>query len=327
MNTQFAVSLYGLAPGTNGQGANSTDKERDDLEAAARQFEALFIRDMLKSMRSAGMGEALGESEQTKLFREMHDKQLATSLAESGSIGIAELVVQQLRGPDRSEPGNLYSPPGGTGNSQGFPLSRPSTSLTLDARPGPPIVSPPAIPAAKADALETRRINDVGEPARFENPTQFIQALWSHAKEAGAELGLSPDVLLAQAALETGWGRHFPRDQQGQHSNNLFGIKAGRSWDGPRVVVRTLEFDEGVAQPTHATFRAYGDFRESFQDYVELLRGSARYAGALERVSDPPRFLESLQLAGYATDPKYASKIEGILGGETMRGALEMLKF
>jgi len=327
LNTNFAASLYALSPSSAAPEAKSVGHGADELEVAAQQFEALFLQDMLKSMRSASLGGALGDSDQTKLFRELHDKQLASSLGASGSIGIADLIVRQLRGLDRSAPGDLYAPqPAVAGPQLHDPIrsKAPASDASSAEEAG---ASPVTSRATNAQALDPRRVNNAEERVRFESPTEFIRVLWSDATEAGNALGLPPDVLIAQAALETGWGRHFPRDSNGQSSRNLFGIKAGRSWDGPKAVVTTLEFDAGVAQPTQAAFRAYGDFGESFRDYVDLLRGNSRYADALQRVADTPRFLDSLQHAGYATDPEYASKIKSILAGETMSDALHGLKF
>jgi flagellar protein FlgJ len=120
---------------------------------------------------------------------------------------------------------------------------------------------------------------------------------------------VDPDLLLSQAALETGWGRSIMRHPDGQSTHNLFGIKADPSWEGDRVVQSTLEYIGGRLVRTRAAFRAYGSFAESFEDYASFLKGQPRYARALEHAGDPGAFMRGLQEAGYATDPSYAEKV------------------
>jgi flagellar protein FlgJ len=144
------------------------------------------------------------------------------------------------------------------------------------------------------------------------SPEQFVKELWPCAEEAGKELGVDPRHLLAQAALETGWGKSLPCDANGKTSFNLFGIKAGDSWSGDSVSVRTLEFEGGVPMPKVAKFRSYDSAADSFRDYVALLRDNPRYAEALNTGSDTDAFANALQRGGYATDPAYAQKISAI---------------
>jgi flagellar protein FlgJ len=132
-------------------------------------------------------------------------------------------------------------------------------------------------------------------------------------------MGLSPEALLAQAALETGWGRHVMSRNGGGSSHNLFGIKADSSWDGDRVRQTTLEFKDGVALKTKAAFRAYDSYGQSLSDYVRFIQSNPRYSRALEAVGDERRYFRELQRAGYATDPNYAEKIEQILDSDAMQ--------
>jgi flagellar protein FlgJ len=138
-------------------------------------------------------------------------------------------------------------------------------------------------------------------------------------------LGIAPEVLLAQAALETGWGRFVAADQRGS-SNNLFNIKAGAGWSGPTVAVQTLEYRNGVAEREQATFRAYASPADSFDDYVKLIAGSPRYQSAREAAADPQAYLRGLQRSGYATDPAYADKVLDILGREDAPWVADGLK-
>ncbi len=309
---------FGALKSLKSEGAK---KRPDALEEAARQFETLFLQSMLKSMRQAGLGEGLAESKQSNLYRDLYDKQLALSLGQSGSLGIADLVVRQLRGDAPSTPGDLYALPSPVrGRAEASAPARSTLEATLERARG---LGDSRSQVAAAASTGT----SPHQSTKFDEPIDFVRSLWRHARQAGDALGVRPEVVLAQAALETGWGRHMPVDRSGRHSHNLFGIKAGRTWDGARAIVRTLEFEDGTPRPVNAAFRAYPSFRESFDDYVHLLRSNPRYAGALESASEPSRFLQSLQQAGYATDPSYARKIERILDGDTMRDALLALKY
>jgi flagellar protein FlgJ len=133
-------------------------------------------------------------------------------------------------------------------------------------------------------------------------------------------------VLVAQAALETGWGRGIPRHSDGRSSHNLFGIKADAKWQGERLTLPTLEYIEDVAVRTPASFRSYPSYGESFADYVDFLRSNPRYARALQLVDNSEGFARALRDAGYATDPSYARKIIDILNGEVLTQAVVDLK-
>ena len=255
------------------------------LREVAGQFEALFLEQVLKSMRSASIGEGLFDSQQSEMFEEMYDKQLAKDLSSSGGgIGLADMLVRQLGG----EAGAVHSP---------------DRTLAVRRAIQPPAESAPSLPpvAAREDGW------------RPESPEAFIQDLWPRAQGAAAELGVAPEVLVAQAALETGWGRSVSRGADGASSHNLFNIKADHRWDGDRVTISTLEYRDGVAVRERADFRAYGSFEESFDDYVAFLRSNPRYTEALASAHDPQAYVQGLQEAGYATDPNYAKKIGSIL--------------
>jgi flagellar protein FlgJ len=158
------------------------------------------------------------------------------------------------------------------------------------------------------------RAANAGNDASWQasTPEEFVDKLWPCAEAAGKELGIDPRHLLAQAALETGWGKSLPCDATGATSFNFFGIKAGQSWQGDSVSVRTLEFEGGVPVPRQAKFRSYESAEQGFRDYVEVLRNNPRYADALNTGHDAKAFATALQRAGYATDPAYAQKIQSI---------------
>jgi flagellar protein FlgJ len=145
------------------------------------------------------------------------------------------------------------------------------------------------------------------------SPDDFVQQLWPMAEKAGSSLGVDPKVILAQAALETGWGRSVIRDTNGDSSFNLFNIKSGSDWHGDAIVKNSLEFSDGVGKQERSAFRRYGSYQESFNDYVQFLQSKSRYEKALKQGDSNENYVRELQQAGYATDPDYAAKIELIM--------------
>ena len=264
------------------------------LEQTARQFEAIFFKMMLKSMRDAVPESGLLNDDKSKFYQNMYDDQLTLSLSKNPGIGLADMIVKQLGGEVSA---NSVS----------------ETGKTLSDYRMVPV--PDAVQSASviaSDPVASSAIHAVPERA-IESPEDFVRVLWPHAEEAARELGVDPKVLLAQSALETGWGQHLIRDSNGQNSHNLFGIKAHRDWDGSYVTVPTLEYHEQQAVRRHEPFRAYSSFAESFQDYVNFLKSNPRYEGALNAADSADDYIQGLQDAGYATDPKYADKIRSIL--------------
>jgi flagellar protein FlgJ len=281
-------------------------RAREDKDAAldqvSRQFESLFLQMMLKSMRDASFGGGLMDSKQSDFYREMYDKQIAMDIAEQPGIGLADVIKRQLGGG----------------------VAAPAKGMELQDYVGTPIAARPP------QSVETRHMDgpstaSVGEAsfALDGSPVTFLGRLWPMAQRAAARLDLPPEALLAQAALETGWGRHVMRHASGESSHNLFGIKADSHWDGDRVQVSTLEYRDGVALKTRARFRAYGSYEESFSDYVDFVQRNPRYREALSNTRNPAAYFQSLQAAGYATDPNYAEKIKRILDSEPMQRAAQ----
>ncbi len=258
----------------------------ETLHEVARQFEALFIQMMLKNMRAASLGDELFDSDQSEHYRDMFDSQLSLHLGQQGSFGLADLLVRQLGGD---------AGPAGTGKPVQTDMSPAQPEPLLEPRPDP-------------------------LRAAIGSPEEFVRILRPHAVEAAGQLGVEPEVLLAQAALETGWGRKMITRPDGSHSHNLFGIKADLRWPGERVTATTLEFEDGIAVRRQESFRAYDTFAASFSDYVEFLQSSPRYEAALSHGGDRRRFVEGLQQAGYATDPGYAAKINSIVSDELLLG-------
>lgn len=269
-----------------------TDARRDagaTLDEVARQFESMFMQMMMASMREAGFGDPLTGSREVEFYQGMLDDQLSLELSRNGSLGIADLLKRQLAPLVNGTAGEV-----GEGTEDEFSLPVRATvsrvTATVTAAPAP-------VPQRGAEFADRRA---------------FIDQLRPVAEEAARRLGVPAGLLLAQAALETGWGRAVPRHADGSSSHNLFGIKADGRWDGPRVSLPTVEFRDGVARREKATFRAYDSFAASFHDYVDFLQSGPRYGQALERAPDGAAFMRGLHEAGYATDPDYADKVLGI---------------
>ncbi len=277
------------------------------LEEVARQFEALFLQMILKGARDSGFGDPLFDDGQMDFYRDLHDQQLSVELARGGGMGIARILVEQL-GEARNPRGN-----GRPDAVAAFPVPE---RLALRG----------VLPAPEPAVREPKAVRIPGESATFGSPREFVQRLLPEAGRAAAELGVSPRILLAQAALETGWGRRVIRRGAQGSSYNLFNIKADGRWSGERVSVGTLEYIDGRMVRQQASFRAYGSFAESFADYVDFLRGNPRYGEALRQVGDDRAFVVALQRAGYATDPDYAEKIMRIASGPVLTEAVKLTR-
>jgi flagellar protein FlgJ len=284
--------------------AGAGKNDQATLRKVAGQFEALFIQMMLKSMRDANLGEGLMDSEHVKTYQSMFDQQIALDLSKGGSLGLADMMVRQLsRGgelPDNSA-------------AVAAPLSMPGALQT------PVQAKQPSLAVTHPDSGRDAKSADDWRPA---TPAGFVKELWPHAQRAADELGTTPEVLLAQAALETGWGQHIIRGQDGRNSFNLFGIKADAQWQGARAVTETVEFRDGLMRRERAPFRAYDSLAESFSDYVDFLKTNPRYQEALNQAADAPAFARALSQAGYATDPDYHGKIERILDSSRLHEAV-----
>ncbi|MCP5158873.1 MAG: flagellar assembly peptidoglycan hydrolase FlgJ [Gammaproteobacteria bacterium] len=313
--------VYTNLQGLSGLRRKAQQNSPEALHKAAQQFEAVFIQMMLKSMRDASPGDGgLLDSDQTRFYREMFDQQLALSMAQQSKLGLGDAIVRQLGGEQTGSPAPPTSP-----TTIGDPLAvlRQVQHIRSNVRM-PSSLPKPAPFTALAKTPSSYSVDDA--PFEPSSPVAFVRRMWPHAQDAARQLGVVPEVLIAQAAHETGWGKSVPRFADGRTSHNLFGIKAHRGWQGARVVNSTLEFVDGVAVRQRDGFRAYRSYSESFNDYVNFLQVNPRYQEALTLVGDGAAYLNALQQAGYATDPKYARKILGLMNGPSFDEALETLK-
>lgn len=287
------------------------------ISEVAGQFESLFVQMMLKSMRDATVDGGLFDSSQLNTYQQMFDQQISLELSQQGGVGLAEILVAQLGGGVGAEP--VIDE---VGNVQPLvSLERPPLRVQREV----PGLIPPAAerqPVTRA----TSATSATGKNGLASSPEEFVQAVWDDAVAAADELGLDPAVLVAQSALETGWGKKVIQAADGSSSFNLFGIKVGNGWRGDSSTVNTMEFRDGLAALEKAAFRVYDSLSTAFKDYVSFLKNNPRYQGALEKVSDSKAFLTELQQAGYATDPKYAEKILGILERGNYSNLVNQLK-
>ena len=284
------------------------------IKEAARQFEALFLQLVLKSMREASPKSDLFDSEQTRLYESLLDQQMAQVMAHKRGVGLAAVIERQMTRGGAVAPAAADGANAATVGIADAARAQSAVSPPLyfhappATAPAPAPAAPPAVPAAAE--------GDNGVPAHVR---AFVSRVLPDANAAAEETGIPAPFLIAHAALESGWGRFEARRADGSPSHNLFGIKAGAGWTGERVAANTVEYVQGLAQQRRETFRAYGSYAESFADYARLLADNPRYAGVLG-ATDASAFAGGLQRAGYATDPAYASKLRRVI--ETASQAL-----
>lgn len=301
------------------------------LKKTAEQFEALFLQMMLKSMRQSSSGEGMFESDQTRFYQQMFDQQIAIDMAKKRQLGIADLLVNQLGRDDNQDvkPLNLSKIDVERLRASKFTMEKSavaplSTSVSKPVSPKTEDTPPPTPQLPIRSSISLGAIERI-VTSKFDSPGDFIGKLTPLAEKYGAELGVDPKILLAQAALETGWGKKISRGSNGESSHNLFNIKADKRWLGEEVVVSTLEYERNLPVQQLASFRAYQNFEDSFKDYVGFLKSNPRYQKALEKAGDGTAFIRSLHEAGYATDPKYSTKITTIMRSDLFNGISQQM--
>lgn len=310
-----AASLYDLAPKAQGTGAvldnHSLDSLRQKafgehkeqaLREAAQQFEAIFLNMVMSSMRKANDVFAKDNplnSRYTSMYRDMYDQQLTSELSNKGALGLADLMVQQLspskgkeqfqrNGGDLGEK-RVHTPNNTVSDQGGLPVGLYYGETRVNqAKIGDDVVS-------------------------FTSPESFVRAIRPSVEKFADPVGIDPNVLIAQAALETGWGQRVIPGQSGGSSNNLFNIKADNRWQGKQSQVSTVEFDGNVAKREKAAFRSYDTLEHSVKDYLSFIQGNPRYQQAMKNAGNANQFAVELQNAGYATDPSYAKKVAQIV--------------
>ncbi|NWG39371.1 MAG: flagellar assembly peptidoglycan hydrolase FlgJ [Hydrogenophilaceae bacterium] len=286
--SRFALDVQAVGSLKSGAGQNSPES----LKKVAQQFEALLMNMMLKSMREATPQDDVFGSDQTRLYTSMLDQQLSQTLSSRG-IGLADAMVRQLSGH--------------LGNAAQTGVA----SLMQDAGIERTNISVPGLSGDASSAVSTAE--GVKNDKAFAGPREFVQAMMPHAQRASETTGIPASFMIAQAALETGWGKRDIRGADGQPSYNLFGIKAGANWSGKTVDITTTEYVNGHPVKMVDRFRAYDSHADSFADYARLLQSNPRYQQVLNDAQDAAGFAGGLQRAGYATDPAYAQKLLALI--------------
>ena len=298
-----SADIYTDFSGLTALKKSARSNDPDALRQVAKQYESLFARMMIKSMRDAVGKDPMFGSDQEQSYQEMYDDQLSIELTKGKGLGLADMLVKQMQKLASAGKTGTTNQAAAVAGQSGAAQSVGGTNaagLRMFKETGPSAHGITAPAASSSASAETQ--------------ANFISDLWPAAREAGQQLGVDPRNLIAQAALETNWGTRVPHDAGGRSSHNLFGMKTGSQWTGASVAAGTQEYENGAAVSTTAQFRAYSRHAQSFQDYVSLLRNSPRYAAALNTGSNVHAFATALQRGGYATDPDYASKVSSIAG-------------
>lgn len=255
------------------RGRAATDPKAAVREVA-KQFEALFMQELMKSMRAATLPSGMLDSAGGKLGTEMLDTQLATQMTGMRG-GLSEAITRQLE-------------------------------RQMGMTPGP-------IPAATVSVTSPLRNSDAPLHIPEKGAAAFVQQHTRAAQAAEQRSGINAAFMIGQAAHESGWGRHEIRHADGTPSHNLFGIKAGADWKGAVAETTTTEVIDGQPKKVVARFRAYASYAESFADYARLISNSPRYQQVLASGQNAQAFATGLQRAGYATDPAYADKLTRVI--------------
>lgn len=311
------------------------------IKAVAQQFEALLLQQMLQAMSTTSFGPDMLGDTAGPMYRSLFDQQIASSVSQGRGIGLASFIARELAtrygatghaSPGDPAPGSAAALPNAasSASSAGLPSTAPVAAAfaapprTALAAPQPATGAAAAAPVATAPAPASTAVAATSSPtvAAADSDTvaqarQFIASILPDAQRVARQLGVTPLAILAQAALETGWGRSVP-------GNNLFGVKAGAGWDGGHVGALTREFIDGAWHTAQAAFRAYATVADAMNSYAALL-SSPRYRTAIGHGDDVAGFASALQRSGYATDPQYANKLLAVAHGSTMRQALASL--
>lgn len=293
LDTNNYFNMQGVAQLKNYKEIKSSHVKHE----VAQQFESLLVQMLLKSMRDANK---LFSSEEEsaaghEVYQDLFDKQISLAIAHQG-IGFSNTVEKYLQQTDSSENKSIIDP-------KDRDVASTNNLKKLNNTPS-------------SSSLESV----------FETEIEFVKSLWIEAKNAGAQLGIDPKLLLAQAALETGWGKHIIQDNKEGFSYNLFNIKADQQWKKKSISFNSLEEENGVMLKKNSSYRSYPSYAESFNDYVSFIKSNPRYEQALYFSSSPDAYMKKLQEAHYASDTNYSDKVLSIYYGEKFNNLFEKAK-
>lgn len=282
----------------------------------AQQFESILMQMVMTSMRNANKAfeSGLYGSSQMEMYQDLFDKQLSLIMSNSntGFAKVVEKFIDQTNGGTKEPVQDKIA--------ENYTRSIEQQDRTLR----------PTVESKKAanDLIVTNNPLNEHKKEQFKTPEDFVNKLWSSAKYAAGIIGTSPEVLIAQAALETSWGKNIlPHgENKSQSSHSLFNIKADPSWNSKVTTMDTLEEKNGVLVKEKSSFRSYDSYSDSFVDYVNFLKDNKRYSESLNKASDPKQFVHALQDAGYATDSHYAHKILKIFSSPVFQNLVTKIK-
>ena len=290
--TSLADKLAFDVQGAENLRAKARAGDEAALRSTAREFEAMVVNIMLKTMRQTRFDDPNNElfgGQAMQMYRDMLDQQWSREITETKGFGFADMLMRQFKA--RQAIGAEAQGAAATGQANREARAMPNAAAVAEGGA--------AGPAAGEPRAETP--GGLSEAQR-----QFMQQLRPHADAAAQRLGVPAEYVLAHAALESGWGRREIQRADGSPSFNLFGVKAGKGWQGDTTQVQTTEYQYGVPVKKREPFRAYSNYAEAFDDYARLIE--QRYRNALDR-HDADAFAQGLQQAGYASDPRYGEKL------------------
>lgn len=297
----------------SGKNAAAAKKE------VSQQFESMLMQIVIRSMRDANkaFSSDLFGSDQMDFYQDMFDKQLSL-LSSTSQTGFAQIIEKNLDQQYGLNKTNTETNASSTPHELTLPLFKKAQTETIPTNT--PHSVQPMVSKEPPAAIEP------AQSPSFNSQHDFVSALWSSAKTAAKTIGVDPKILLAQAALETNWGKKILPHGNSSSSFNLFNIKADASWSKQSVTTETLEQKDGILSKEKARFRSYDSFMESFMDYVRFLKDNNRYSQALNKATNPQQFVHALQNAGFATDSNYADKIMKIFSSQSFKTLVAKLE-
>lgn len=349
-NAMNYTDLSAMTQLKTGSNANSPENLRRVAEQFESLFMNMMVKSMRQANEVFAEGNPLN-TQQTRFYQDMYDNQMSVHLAEKQGVGLADVLMRQLSPKGAAAPVTDTAASDAPAADQSALLARRRLAISTSYRAVAGEAAEAGQPAQNAQESKPAAVAGAREPSAdwqpmralqgvvrnrpgsaelvgqapfraaaaaaegkraFSSPQEFTAAMLPMAEKAAKRLGVDPHYLVAQAALETGWGKSIIRQGDGASSHNLFGIKAHGGWKGDSASVMTAEYRDGVKGMERASFRSYASFEQSFEDYVTFLESNSRYAKALDSTENPDAFFRELQRAGYATDPQYARKISQI---------------
>ena len=317
----FSNQLALDANGLTSLKKTAKDNSPEAIKGVAKQFEAVFINMMLKSMREASPQDGPFNTEQNKLYTSMFDQQLSQKLASGKGIGLADVLVRQLsKGASAPiDPTTTDAPISSKAlglNRSGVSLSAYNTAASANVNSkyahSQPLLQRASEILSNVEGVGIEIASAVGSAVK-DTATSFANKMGSYARQASEASGLPANFMMGQAALETGWGKKEIKGADGTISHNLFGIKATASWTGKVVSAVTTEYINGEKQQRVEKFRAYDSYADSFKDFANMITNSPRYQNVVNNLSNPTNYAEAMAKAGYATDPDYAKKLASVI--------------